>query len=97
MNHLDIVKGMNLVCPTAKYILRECQDGSTDITWLDQEIQQPSEATLTEAIADKAYVELRLKAYPPIGDQLDAIWKGGQDAEDMRAIVMEVKTRYPKP
>lgn len=40
---------------------------------------------------------LREDAYPPIKDQLDAAWKGGDDAEKMRALVQSVKDKYPKP
>ena len=43
------------------------------------------------------YSELRRKAYPYIGDQLDAIWKGGTDMAAMQAAVAAVKLAYPKP
>ena len=43
------------------------------------------------------YAELRAAEYPPIGDQLDALWKGGAAAEEMLATVMAVKAKYPKP
>lgn len=39
----------------------------------------------------------RLAAYPPIGDQLDAIMKGGEELEAMREAVMAVKATHPKP
>lgn len=43
-----------------------------------------------------AYKEKRLAEYPPIGDQLDALWKGGDAAAEMLAKVQAVKTKYPK-
>jgi hypothetical protein len=43
-----------------------------------------------------AYKQLRVKEYPPIGDQLDALWKGGDAAAEMLAKVQAVKTKYPK-
>lgn len=43
------------------------------------------------------YAQLRAAAYPSLADQLDAIWKGGQAMETMRAKVLEVKQRFPKP
>jgi len=43
-----------------------------------------------------AYKEKRLVEYPPIGDQLDALWKGGDAAAEMLAKVQAVKTKYPK-
>ena len=44
-----------------------------------------------------AYIEKRLDAYPPIGDQLDALWKGGDDADAMKILVNKVKSDFPKP
>jgi hypothetical protein len=38
----------------------------------------------------------RAKEYPPIGDQLDALWKGGEAAAEMLARVQAVKNKYPK-
>ena len=43
------------------------------------------------------YQRHRAKEYPPIGDQLDALWKGGAIAEEMLARVQAVKAQYPKP
>ena len=42
------------------------------------------------------YSEKRRRSYPPIGDQLDALWKGGAEADAMKAIVNKVKTDNPK-
>lgn len=39
----------------------------------------------------------RVAEYPSIGDQLDALWKGGEAAAEMLAKVQAVKTKYPKP
>ena len=38
----------------------------------------------------------RDRVYPPIGDQLDALWKGGAAAEEMLAQIHAVKARHPK-
>ncbi len=43
------------------------------------------------------YRARRAAEYPPIGDQLDALWKGGADAEAMKAAIVAIKTKYPKP
>lgn len=43
-----------------------------------------------------SYAEKRRLEYPPIGDQLDAIWKGGAEAEAMLQQVLAVKAKYPK-
>jgi hypothetical protein len=44
----------------------------------------------------EAYIAKRQAEYPPIGDQLDALWKGGAEAEAMLAKVQAVKAKYPK-
>ena len=44
-----------------------------------------------------AYIAKRAAEYPPIGDQLDALWKGGDAAAEMLTKVQAVKTKYPKP
>ena len=43
-----------------------------------------------------AYIAKRASEYPPIGDQLDALWKGGAEAEAMLAKVQAVKLKFPK-
>jgi len=43
-----------------------------------------------------AYIAKRASEYPSIGDQLDALWKGGAEAEAMLAKVQAVKNKYPK-
>jgi hypothetical protein len=50
-----------------------------------------------EAYVDpNAYIAKRASEYPSIGDQLDALWKGGAEAEAMLAKVQAVKQKYPK-
>ena len=44
----------------------------------------------------EAYVAKRVAEYPTIGDQLDALWKGGDAQAEMLAKVMAVKAKYPK-
>jgi hypothetical protein len=43
-----------------------------------------------------AYKFARAREYPSIGDQLDALWKGGDAAAEMLAKVQAVKAKYPK-
>jgi hypothetical protein len=43
-----------------------------------------------------AYKYARAAEYPAIGDQLDALWKGGEAAAEMLAKVQAVKTKFPK-
>lgn len=51
---------------------------------------QQAEAARTQYQRDRA------AEYPSIGDQLDALWKGGDAATAMLAQVQAVKNKYPK-
>lgn len=64
---------------------------------------QPTQEQLDTAWAEKvaadnavAYQAQRRAEYPAIGDQLDALWKGGDAATAMLAQVQAVKNKYPK-
>jgi len=52
---------------------------------------------VTDQRAPPTYADQRRQSYPSIGDQLDALWRGGEAPEEMRAKILEVKERYPKP
>ena len=54
-------------------------------------------AAVQKYFDDHAYIAKRVAEYPSIGDQLDALWKGGDAAAEMLAKVQAVKTKYPKP
>jgi hypothetical protein len=62
----------------------------------DENIVEYNEATVQAYIDAHAYISKRQAEYPPIGDQLDALWKGGDAATEMLAKVQAVKIKYPK-
>ena len=62
-------------------------DGNT-VTYNEAEVQAYIDA--------HSYVAQRQSEYPSIGDQLDALWKGGDAQTEMLAKVMAVKAKYPK-
>ena len=50
-----------------------------------------------QALVDaNAYKAQRVQEYPPIGDQLDALFKAGVFPADMAAAIQAVKDKYPK-
>jgi len=53
-------------------------------------------AAVNAWVDPEAYVAKRVAEYPTIGDQLDALWKGGDAQTEMLAKVMAVKAKYPK-
>ena len=42
------------------------------------------------------YAQLRASEYPPIGDQLDDLFKAGAFSDEMTATLQAVKDKYPK-
>jgi len=75
-----------------------------NLVWDDLKQTKPTESEInTEASRlqsdydAKEYQRQRAPEYPSIGDQLDALWKGGDAAAEMLAKVQAVKTKYPKP
>ena len=58
--------------------------------------QWNEDAARIEEHNSKEYQRERAAEYPSIGDQLDALWKGGAEAEAMLAKVQAVKQKYPK-
>lgn len=70
---------------------------STGVLTADQLEQVTAKAVELKAVYDsQAYARLRQPEYPPIGDQLDALWKGGDAQAAMLTLVNAVKTKYPK-
>ena len=45
---------------------------------------------------DPTYQENRVKEYPPIGDQLDALYHAGVFPASMTASIKAIKDKYPK-
>ena len=73
-------------------------DGVTLTDGLPSQSDQDSWVTEYKAhLVAIAYKSARVIAYPTIGDQLDALWKGGDDQAAMKVIVDKVKSDNPKP
>lgn len=62
----------------------------------DENIVEYDKDAVQAYVDAHAYIAKRAAEYPPIGDQLDALWKGGAEAEAMLAKVQAVKAKYPK-
>ena len=64
-------------------------------------INPPKEGTVEydEAIAEweaNEYKRSRADKYPPIGDQLDMIFRAGLGGDEFQATIQAVKDKYPK-
>ena len=109
---IDVTKALESLVPNAEWaldgpeIVWSAATGelrATNLTWYSKDIPQPSKSQIdaelvrlqTEYNADE-YQRQRKLEYPSIGDQLDALWKGGEAAAEMLALVQAVKNKYPK-
>lgn len=99
---IDINAALHSLCPGSEWVL--INNDYNQIRWVVEPNVIP---TLSEVNAEieklqseydaKEYQRKRVPEYPPIGDQLDALWKGGDAAAEMLAKVQAVKAKYPKP
>ena len=106
---MSIEKILDIIRPNAEWTLRG--DTLTDLEWHDTVQVKPTQAELDAGqlqVDDIAYKDQRRVAYPPLGDQFDALWKClqklkddgivlGVDGDDMIDQVNAIKTLYPKP
>lgn len=72
-------------------------NGPVPFTAEEEAARDAEEALSAAEQAANSYKAKRAAEYPPIGDQLDALWKGGEAAAAMLAQVQAVKIKYPKP
>jgi hypothetical protein len=97
----DITKAIISLRPNAKWSLEGNE--YEGLSWLDTNHPKPTKeevnvecARLEEMYKLSEYKQQRAAEYPSIGDQLDALWKGGNAAAEMLAKVQAVKAKYPK-
>lgn len=74
---------------------REGEGGK--VTYRPETIDHENKQVFVTIVCEpQDYRESRAMAYPPIAEQLDALWKGGEALEAMRQQIMAVKKRFPK-
>ncbi len=79
-------------------------DGTLEgLDWIDENIERPTNeaiglevSRLVKQQEANAYRVDRANKYPPIGDQLDALYHAGVFPADMAAQIQAVKDAYPK-
>jgi hypothetical protein len=91
-------KALQALRPEAEWVLR-----GDELEWLDTVQTEPTAMEIAakeaELIADyeaQEYARSRAKAYPSIGDQLDALYHAGSFPDNMAAEILAVKNKYPK-
>jgi len=63
---------------------------------INEEAVQAEIARLEAEAAASAYKAQRAREYPPLGDQLDALFHAGVFPPEMAAMIQAVKDKYPK-
>ena len=92
----NAVKEDHVLAKVAKYE-SAYDDAVAQGSYKNRKQRDEAEAQAEKDAYDNApFTEKRRRSYPPIGDQLDALWKGGDDAAAMKVIVDKVKSDNPK-
>ena len=74
----------------------DARDAQGQTVLLDEAKIAAKITELQAAHAATQYRRDRAHAYPPMGDQLDALWTGGEAAAKMLTQILAVKAKYPK-
>lgn len=98
---IKIVDALHALRPDANwYLSGEDYEG---LDWLDIIQTKPTQAEVNAEVARlqaehdaKEYARQRAAAYPPIGDQLDALFHAGVFPPEMAAAIQAIKDQYPK-
>lgn len=98
MNTISKIQAIISLVPGAKVTVR-----GEEVEWYEPSVAPVTDAEIAAEVTRlqaeydaKEYQRKRAPEYPPIGDQLDALWKGGDAAAQMLAKVQAVKDKYPK-
>jgi len=89
-NYIEFIQALKATYPQ---VISAIGDNAFDV---DGNPVAYDEAVVQAYIDAHSYIPKRVAEYPPIGDQLDALWKGGDAAAEMLATVQAVKAKYPK-
>ena len=103
---IEISDALVKLCPEARWMSRG--ENYSDVVWMESEIPMPSEEEVLAEVARQQseidavqYIEDRKKAYPPLGDYVDAMyWASTGDNSKLEAYYAAceaVKLQYPKP
>ena len=94
-----LFKAIQRLRPNAKFschegIVKEWHDASIEMP-TEQEIEEEKQKVIAE-FNSVQYQRERVREYPSIGDQLDALFHAGVFPPEMAAKIQAVKDKYPK-
>ena len=105
---MDILQAARKLRPGTSW----CYDGKTKTLTQAEDgtprVTVPTVEELGPVMESDVYAENRAKEYPPVGDQLDQMWKAlkkldalgvdiGQEGREGLAKIQETKEKNPKP
>lgn len=102
-SQITISDALLSLIPTAEFVV--IGDTYEGINWLEtnqeplpskEEVELEMENLLLK-YEKLTYQRQRASGYPPIGDQLDALFHAGVFPPEMAAQIQAIKDKYPKP
>ena len=98
------IEALKSLKPEAEFNWSGNTGAYSELTWIDSKQTKPTESELNAEVtrlenlfSSQAYARTRKSQYPPIGDQLDDLYKKGAFSDEMAAKLKKVKDDNPKP
>ena len=96
---IDAIKAINISAEVAVrgHDIDDCEiEWHNDTAEISKEDIKTKIKELETAYQKTEYQRKRVNEYPPIGDQLDALYHGGVFPKEMADLIKSVKDKYPK-
>ena len=94
-NSAIIIQAILSINPNAEVRLIGSDIDKCEIEWVNG-TKEISKADIKAKISSIEHIGKRQAEYPPIGDQLDALYHGGVFPKEMADLIKSVKDKYPK-
>jgi hypothetical protein len=95
---IDVAEIIKTLKPNSEFTVHG--NSFEGLIWHDDSTPPPTKEEFEKALKNREWFNYKLKRqaeYPSLGEQLDALWKGGFSAEEMKRKIEAVKKKYPKP
>jgi hypothetical protein len=92
---IKILEAIEAINSNAKVVVRGNDIDSCEIEWLEG-TSEISKEYIKAKISSMEYISKRQVEYPPIGEQLDMIYRAGQGGDEFQKAIKAIKDKYPK-
>jgi hypothetical protein len=92
---IKILEAIEAINSNAKVVVRGNDIDSCEIEWLEG-TSEISKEDIKAKISSMEYISKRQVEYPPIGEQLDMIYRAGQGGDEFQKAIKAIKDKYPK-